>query len=98
MSIFGEKKASRELEEDLFQLRKRIDALESQAKIAKLEAAEVYDKTLRLMQRMAKRYEVDMKDSPGPTPATIDGAEAQELDPISKSIMMRRGRHPVMTK
>ena len=91
MSVFGEKKSVRSLEEDLFQLQKRVDQLESQAKIGKLEAAEVYDKTLRLMQRMAKRYEVDMKEN-GPTlPTDTESSPGDGLDPISRSIMVRRG-------
>ena len=92
MSIFGEKKGVRSLEEDLFQLLKRVDLLESAAKIGKLEAAEVYDKTLRLMQRMAKRYEVDMRENGTSTPSQPDISPSDGLDPISRDILQRRAR------
>jgi len=92
MSVFDKKKVIRSLEEDLFQLLKRVDILESQAKIGKLEAAEIYDKTLRLMQRMAKRYEVDMRENGGKPPESSESSPSDSLDPISKSIMLRRGR------
>ena len=92
MGIFEEKKRVRSLEEDLFQLLKRVDILESQAKIGKLEAAEVYDKTLRLMQRMAKRYEVDMRENGGKPPEPHETSPSDGLDPISRSIMLRRSR------
>ena len=90
--MWGEKKVVGELREDLCQLQRRIDQLESQAKIAALEGQEIYDKTMRLMQRMAKRYEVDQKENgptnlPNSTASHLDG-----LDPISKSIMLRRAR------
>ncbi len=91
MSVFSEKKAVRSLEEDLWQLRKRVDQLESQAKIGKLEAAEVYDKTLRLMQRMAKRYEVDKKENGGLPPDLATSSDSDGVDPISRAILDRRG-------
>lgn len=88
MSIFGEKKATRMVQEDLWQLRKQVDQLESQVKISKLEATEVYDKTMRLMQRMAKRYAVDQKENG----ELVEVTEPDDgLDPISRSILRRRG-------
>ena len=92
MGVFSEKKAIRTLEEDLSQLRRRLDEVESAAKIGKLEAAEVYDKTLRLMQRMAKRYEVDQKEALQDLPANSSDSPSVGLDPISRSIMLRRAR------
>ena len=88
MSIFGEKKAVREVQEDLWKLRNQVDQLESQVKISKLEATEVYDKTMRLMHRMAKRYVVDQKENG----ELVEVTEPDDgLDPISRSIMLRRG-------
>lgn len=92
MSVFADKKAVRSLQEDLWQLTKRVDQLESQAKIGKLESAEVYDKTLRLMQRMAKRYEVDKKENGGLPPLETDHTPSDGLDPISRDILARRAR------
>ena len=92
MGIFAEKKRLGTLVEDLCALGRRIDQLESGAKIGKLEAAEVYDKTLRLMQRMAKRYAVDMKENGGELPVDQDTSPSDGLDPISKGIHERRNR------
>jgi len=91
MGIFGEKKTARTLEEDLWALRNRIDQLESSAKIGKLEAAEVYEKTLRLLQRMTKRYAADLKDNGGEMPTNPASSSLASLDPISRSIHERRG-------
>ncbi len=89
--MFAKKKTTATLEEDLCQLRRRIDQLESNSKIQKLEAAEVYEKTLRLMQRMAKRYAVDAKDETVLPDVDPDNSPSDSVDPISKSIMLRRG-------
>ena len=91
MSVFADKKRLGILEEDLCALRRRIDELESGAKLAKLESAEVYEKTLRLMQRMAKRYAVDIKENGGDPPEIPGNSPLDSLDPISRSIMLRRG-------
>lgn len=90
--MWGQNKTLRAVEEDLFQLRRRVDELESRAKIAKLESAEVYDKTLRLMQRMAKRYQVDMKDNEEKLPENSETFLENVLDPISEKILARRKR------
>ena len=91
MGVWNQKKTLRSLEEDIWQLRNRVDQLESAAKIGRLEAAEVYDKTLRLMQRMAKRYQVDMKDN-GSQPSEASETSSEDgVDPISRSILARRG-------
>ncbi|KKK76612.1 hypothetical protein LCGC14_2861860 [marine sediment metagenome] len=91
MAVWNQKKTLRSLEEDIWQLRNRVDQLESAAKIGKLEAAEVYDKTLRLMQRMAKRYQVDMKDNGSQPPEASETSSEDGIDPISRTILARRG-------
>ena len=91
MSVFRENKRLVTVEEMLWTLRKRVDELESSAKLAKLEAAEVYDKTYRLMNRMKKRYEVDFKENGPLGPEDQDTSHLDSLDPISRSIMLRRG-------
>ena len=90
--MFSEKKRLGRLEEDLCQLKRRIDGLESAAKLAKLESAEVYDKTLRLMQRMAKRYQVDMKDAETGNGEIPSNSPSDSSDPISEAIHARRTR------
>ena len=86
------KKTIGSLQEDLCQLQRRLDTLESRAKIAQLEAAEIYDKTLRLMQRMAKRYEVDKKDLVSPdTPLPLEVVDTSDgMDSVSRRILARR--------
>lgn len=90
--MWNAKKVAGELREDLCQLQRRIDQLESQVKIGKLEGAEIYDKTMRLMQRMAKRYEVDQREIETSNPPTSVASHLDGLDPISRSIMLRRAR------
>jgi len=67
-----------------------MDELESRAKISKLEGAEIYDKTLRLMQRMAKRYEVDKKENLNDAEPDIPAGDENVVDPISARILRRR--------
>ena len=92
MSIFATNKGAGNVEEQLSQLRRRVAELESDVKIGKLEAAEVYDKTLRLMNRMKKRYELDLKENGGAPPVDQDPTLSDGLDPISRSILQRRAR------
>lgn len=92
MSVFGEKKRVGTLEEDLCQLVRRMDTLESRAKISKLEAAEVYEKTMSLMQRMAKRYAVDLKENGGDPDPEPDNETSDGVDSISAAIHARRNR------
>lgn len=79
------------LGDDLCQLRRRLDDLEAAQKRVTLDNAELYEKTLRLMQRMAKRYAVDNPVPPEPPDPDSSSSHLDGLDPISKSIMVRRG-------
>ena len=69
----------------------RCTDLERTSRKLDLEFTELYDKVSHQMGRMAKRYasraQVDANDL-DPDPAT---SHLDSLDPISKSIMLRRG-------
>ena len=53
-----------------------------------LEFTELYDKTSRLMKRMARRYAHDQKENG----ELLEVTEPDDgLDPISRSILQRRG-------
>jgi len=69
----------------------KIDALERGRKGLDLEFTELYDKVSHQMSRMAKRYSRQQKENGKDLP-TDDAEESSDtLDPISKSIMLRRG-------
>ena len=66
------------------------DDTQRETKKLDLEFSELYDKVSRLMSRMARRYAHDQKeagDGKDPDPET---SHLDSLDPISKSIMLRR--------
>jgi len=89
--MFRDKKAAERLEEDVFQLRRRVDDLESGAKRLGLEWEELYDKVRRQMARMSKRIAVDAASPPtgnGEEPAS---STYLSTDPISAKILKRRG-------
>jgi len=92
MGLFGTKIAPPDLEDDLCRLRRRVDELESAVKITKLEGTEVYEKTLRLFQRMAKRYAIDSKENGQAIPTEPDNEISDGVDPVSAKILARRAR------
>jgi len=88
MGLFGDVKAVERLENRLAELEASHDKLGRTIRSLELEYVELYDKVKRQMSRMAKRYAVDV--------AEIDDAPIVEepddgLDPISRSILRRRG-------
>ena len=89
MGIFREKKDSPGLENRLASLEDMVASLRRDARALDLEFTNLYDKVSRQMSRMAKRYAVDVKENgqdPEPEPTT----QFDHLDPVSKSIMLRR--------
>ena len=92
MGLFGKENPTASLQEDFLTLRRRVDQLESDSKIGKLEAAEIYDKTLRLMQRMAKRYAVDQKELELEIPPDAPEETAPTVDEVTQRILNRRAR------
>ncbi len=90
MGLFRQEKAIERLSDDLRQLRTAVFELESANKRLSLEWEELYDKVRRQMARMSKRAAVDAKENGGLVPEVETGDEPQ-IDPISASIMRRRG-------
>ena len=88
MSIWKQQHAIDSLEARLMRQETLNDDLQRQQKKLDLEFSELYDKVSRLMSRMARRYAHDQKESGELLEETPpdDG-----LDPISRSIMLRRG-------
>jgi len=85
---FDNKIAAPGIEERLGELESDVRSLRSANKHLELEWEELYDKVRRQMSRMSKRSAVD-------APALPNNEEVLEpddgLDPISRSIMLRRG-------
>jgi len=91
MSIFGQQKAIERLQNNLRDLTAAVCELESANKRLGLEWEELYDKVRRQMARMSKRVAVDAKEN-GPLVTDVDtGVTELETDPISASILRRRG-------
>jgi len=89
MSIFGNDTALVQLENRLATLETLCSDLERENRKLGLEYIELYDKVKRQMSRMAKRAAVDsaeLNDEPVVEEPVDDG-----LDPISRSILRRRG-------
>jgi len=92
MGLFRQQKALDRLEDRLRSLELKCDDLERAKKSINLEFTELYDKVSHQMGRMAKRYAraektAEIPEDPDPNDSHSDG-----LDPISKSIMLRRAR------
>lgn len=87
MSIFGSQKAYERLTDRLERVETLGASLERDYRKLDLEFTDLYDKVRRQMSRMAKRHAVDAKENgedPAPQPVP-------ETDPISASILRRRG-------
>ncbi len=91
MGIFRQQNALDRLADGLHELRGKIDDLESTSRKLDLEFTELYDKVSRQMSRMAKRYAVDQKENGGDLPPEAPEEVPIGGDPISQSIMLRRG-------
>lgn len=88
MSIFATNKALERIQERLVRIEDIQSDLQRESKKLDLEFTDLYDKVRRQMSRMAKRYAVDQKEN-----GELLEPEAPDdgLDPISRSIMLRRG-------
>lgn len=92
MGLFGKKKDSPLLEERLFRLESKNDELDRELRGLRLEYIELYDKVSHQMSRMAKRYTAAQKTDPDPPDPNSSDSPSDTLDPISRSIMLRRAR------
>ena len=88
MSIFSQQKAIDRLSDRLTGIEDTCSDLQRDRRKLDLEFTELYDKVSRQMSRMAKRYAVDQKEN---GEQQIDEIPDDGLDPISRSIMLRRG-------
>ncbi len=90
MSVFRRQKTLDRLEDRLRSLEIKCDDLERAKKSLDMEFTELYDKVSHQMSRMAKRHAVALKETTEETEIasanSLDG-----IDPISQSIMLRRG-------
>ena len=87
MSIFGPQKALERLSERLLELSHKVEDVERTNRKLDLEFTELYDKVRHQMSRMAKRNAVVAKENGEEPPEE----PVLETDPISASILRRRG-------
>lgn len=92
MALFASQKALAELAFRLGELDSEVRTLKTGHKHLELEWEELYDKVRRQMSRMSKRYAVDKKENGEDLPAEPVDEPYSHLDPVSRSIMMRRAR------
>ena len=96
MGIFSQQKAIERLADRLDGMDVMLSELERDRRKLDLEFTDLYDKVRRQMSRMAKRAAVDDKANGFDTLEPELADQYAHLDPISKSIMLRRsggGRH-----
>jgi len=91
MSILRTQRALERLEDRLQRTEQLCADLDRENKKLDLEFTDLYDKVRRQMSRMAKRYAVDTKENGQDFEQPSAEASTDSLDPISRSIMMRRG-------
>ena len=88
MGIFGDKIAAAGIEERLGELESEVRTLKTANKHLELEWEELYDKVRRQMSRMSKRSAIDAP----PLPNNEEVLDVDDgVDPVSRSIMLRRG-------
>jgi len=92
MGVWKQQKAIDRLEDRLRSLEMKCDDLERAKKSINLEFTELYDKVSHQMSRMAKRDARAKKLNGDEVPAELDISPSDGLDPISRSILARRGR------
>ena len=92
MKLFADQKAIAELAFRLGELDSEVRTLKTGQKHLELEWEELYDKVRRQMSRMSKRYAVDKKENGEDLPVESVDDHLSHLDPVSRSIMMRRER------
>jgi len=91
MSIFSQQKAIERLSDRLESVDDIVSELVRDRKKLDLEFTDLYDKVRRQMSRMAKRAAVDDKGNGFDSPEPEIPDHLAHLDPISRSIMLRRG-------
>jgi len=92
MGVFGQQKAIERLDDRLVRVENQCATVERELKKLDLEFTDLYDKVRRQMSRMAKRYAVDQKENGEQIVPDQEPSHSDSLDPISRSIMLRRAR------
>ncbi|MEE8609052.1 MAG: hypothetical protein V3S55_15720, partial [Nitrospiraceae bacterium] len=90
MSLFARQKAAERLEHRLIKLEDLCSSLESDRRKLDLEFSDLYDKVRHQMSRMAKRDAVSKKENGEDLLVETVPDQFADLDPVSRSIMMRR--------
>jgi len=91
MSLFGKKIAAEPLLNRIRALESDVETLQRGRKALDLEFTELYDKVSHQMSRMAKRYSAAAKANGADPEVDLEPGPLDHLDPISRSIMLRRG-------
>jgi len=92
MGVFRQQKAIERLEDRLRTVEDLCAEQHREAKKLDLEFTDLYDKVRRQMSRMAKRYAVDQRENGEDAVPEADSSHSDSIDPISRSIMLRRAR------
>ena len=91
MSVWRQQRTLDRLEDRLRSLELKCDDLDRAKKSIDMEFTELYDKVSHQMSRMAKRYSRQAKENDATPEVELNDDPFPGVDPISKSIMMRRG-------
>jgi len=91
MAVFVKNKALDRLEDRLRALETKFDDLDRLNRKLDLEFTELYDKVRHQMSRMAKRDALARKNDDDPAELEQDDLPFPDADPISRSILLRRG-------
>jgi len=91
MAVFRTSKAIDRLEDRIRTLELKQDDLHRTLSGLNLEFIELYDKVSHQMSRMAKRYARQQKENGDELPTDDTPLQSDSLDPVSRSIMLRRG-------
>jgi len=91
MGLFRQMKAIDRLEDRCKRLETQHDDTERTIRKLDLEFGDLYDKVKRQMSRMSKRAALDAKENGRDLDTMPPDGVDQEVDPISASILRRRG-------
>ncbi len=91
MALFAKNNALDRLEDRLRAVELKHDDLERTNRKLDLEFTELYDKVRHQMSRMAKRDALARKNDDDPPESEQDDLPFPDADPISRSILLRRG-------
>ncbi len=91
MGLFAKKPATESLSFRLGELAAEVQALKSAHKHIELEWEELYDKVRHQMARMSRRAKADAKLNGDEELVPTDVEPDDGVDPISRSILARRG-------